>query len=109
MLTAVRPATDDSFVSEANVPFPFSPAPADSQTRARGPAIPHVPFPADRTVHLWDIFGTSATLHVICDVIGIVQYLFLKIQDDSHVFCTVHFLVIWEQINKKNTEWHSWH
>ena len=40
MLTAVRPATDDSFVSEANVPLSFSPA----------SAVPHVPFPADRTV-----------------------------------------------------------
>ena len=36
MLTAVRPATDDSFVSEANVPFSFSPAPAEQRTR--GPA-----------------------------------------------------------------------
>ena len=64
MLTAVRPVTDDSFVSEANVPLSFSPAPADPQTcvhkpvdlrqwtPARGPtpAVPHVPFPADRTV-----------------------------------------------------------
>ena len=64
MLTAVCPATDDSFVREANVPLSFSPVPADPQTRARGPsnpdswtracgpAVPHVPFPADHTVYL---------------------------------------------------------
>ena len=57
MLTAVRPATDDSFVSEANVLLSFSPAPADPQTRAGGPsdprpwtrgAMPKVPRPQTR-------------------------------------------------------------
>ena len=52
MLTAVRPATNDSFVSEANVPLSFSPAPTDPQTRGLEPAVPHVPFPMDRTVVL---------------------------------------------------------
>ena len=61
MLTAVRPATDDSFVSEANVPLSFSPTLADprtcatptdlqAQTHRPAPTVSHVPFPADRTV-----------------------------------------------------------
>ena len=57
MLTAFRPATDYSFISEANVPLSFSPAPADPQTHACGPSDPHpqshmYPFSADRTVHV---------------------------------------------------------
>ena len=69
----------DSFVSEANVPLSFSPAPTDPQTcacgpsdlrpqtrarrpadphprsRARGPTVPHVPFPVDHSVpYVWE-------------------------------------------------------
>ena len=50
MLTAVRPATDDSFVSEANVPFSFSPVPADPQARAHrhAPTDPRPQTPRSR-------------------------------------------------------------
>ena len=30
-------------------------------------------------------FGTLVTLHMICDIKGIAQYLFLKIQDGDHM------------------------
>ena len=54
MLTAVRPAIDDSFVSEANILLSFSLVPVDPQIHARRPAVPRVPFPVDRTVDARD-------------------------------------------------------
>ena len=44
MLTAVRPATDDSFVSEASVPLSFSPAPADPRTRGSACTLSRGPY-----------------------------------------------------------------